>query len=45
MDVPEAGKHVKKSTSQKLEDQKKVMMQKKSCFFASAALKLPSFIS
>lgn len=28
MDVPEAGKHVKKSTSQKLEDQKKVMMQK-----------------
>lgn len=25
MDVPEAGKHVKKSTSQKLEDQKKVI--------------------
>lgn len=28
MDVPEAGKHVKKSTSQKLEDQKKVIKQK-----------------
>lgn len=27
MDVPEAGKHVKKSTSQKLEDQKKVMQK------------------
>lgn len=26
MDVPEAGKHVKKSTSQKLEDQKKVII-------------------
>lgn len=35
MDVPEAGKHVKKSTSQKLEDQKKVIKQKN--------LILPSF--
>lgn len=48
MDVPEAGKHGKKSTSQKLEDQKKVgkLLLFFSFFFSTfAALKFASFMS
>lgn len=40
MDVPEAGKHVKKSTSQKLEDQKKVI-KRKNLVFLPSLLPLP----
>lgn len=43
MDVPEASKHGKKSTSQKLEDQKKVG-KTLLCFFLSAS-NCSSFIS
>lgn len=40
MDVPEASKHVKKSTSQKLEDQKKVI-KRKNLVFLPSLLPLP----